>query len=408
MKEGEAMQYRKVKVTGDQVSILGYGGMRFPVIAGKIDEEKTTALLKKAISAGINYIDTAYFYHGGQSEAFLGKFLSSGYRDQVKIATKMPPWSVNKKSDLSVIFEDQRRKLKVDMIDYYLLHALNRETWAKFNTFDTLTFLTTLKKEHKIGHVGFSFHGDRALFKEIIDAYPWDFCQIQYNLLDDLNQAGKAGLEYAASKGIAVFVMEPLRGGSLAKNLPKQVLEAYHASDVERSPAEWALRWIWNHPGVTMVLSGMTEEQHLQDNLVYAQRSGADIMNLEELQTISRVKAIYQSLQKVPCTGCQYCMPCPFGVDIPRCFDLYNSIFLLNQKNMKGFYWLQLGGANGTPSYASLCRNCGKCLEHCPQSIDIPQKLLEVKAYMETPLMKPAIAGTKLLLKVQKLFARPQ
>ncbi|MBF4693862.1 aldo/keto reductase [Fusibacter ferrireducens] len=402
------MQYREVQSTGDQVSILGYGGMRFPVVAGKIDEEKATEFLKKAIEAGVNYIDTAYFYHGGQSEIFLGKFLSSGYREQVKIATKMPPWSVQRASDLSKIFEDQRRKLKVDCIDYYLLHALNRETWTKFNSMNALTFLKTLKSERKIDHVGFSFHGDRTLFKEIIDAYPWDFCQIQYNLLDDLNQAGKAGLEYAASKGIAVFVMEPLRGGSLVKNLPEKVLEAYRAFDDTRSPAEWALRWIWNHPGVTMVLSGMTEQQHLQDNLLYAERSGIQIMSREELRIISDVKAVYHKLQKIPCTGCQYCMPCPFGVDIPRCFDLYNSVFLLNQKKMKGFYWLQLGGANGAPSYASLCKNCGKCLEHCPQSIQIPQRLIEVKTYMETPLMKPAIAGTQILLKVQKLFARPK
>lgn len=401
------MQYREVKSTHEKVSILGYGGMRFPLIAGKIDEQKATAQLKRAIEQGVNYIDTAYFYHGGQSEAFLGKFLSTGYRDKVKIATKMPPWSVNNKGDMTLIFEDQRRKLKVDTIDYYLLHALNRETWHKFKTLDALTFLTDLKASGKIKNVGFSFHGDRMLFKDIIDAYPWDFCQIQYNFLDDLNQAGREGLEYAASKEIAVFVMEPLRGGSLVRNIPEQVMRQYEAYSLERTPVEWALRWIWNQPGVTMILSGMTEDQHLEDNLIYANRSGINIMSDEELKVIDRVKQVYHDLLKVPCTGCQYCMPCPFGVDIPRCFDLYNSKFLLNQKNMKGFYWLQLGGANGQPSYASLCKRCGKCLDHCPQSIDIPKRLDEVKAYMESPLMKPAIASIKLLLKIQKFFAKP-
>ncbi len=400
------MKYRTVLRSGEKVSVLGYGGMRFPVKAGIIDEEKAKAQLRSAIDRGVNYIDTAYFYHGGQSESFIGRALKDGYRERVNLATKMPPWSVHKESDLELIFEDQRRKLMVDDIDFYLLHAVNRESWEKFQAVNALDFLTGLKASGKIRHVGFSFHGDRALFKEVIDAYPWDFCQIQYNILDDMNQAGTEGLKYAASKEIAVFVMEPLRGGNLVRKIPQEVLKIYDDMMPHRKPVEWALQWIWNQPEVTMILSGMTEDEHLDENILYADRSGVDSLSEMHLEALHRVKETYQSLLKVPCTGCQYCMPCPFGVDIPRCFDLYNSIFLLNQKNMKGFYWLQLGGANGAPSYASLCKECGKCVKLCPQGIAIPEELRIVRDYMETPLMKPAIAGSKLILGIQKKFAR--
>ncbi|MCD4712246.1 MAG: aldo/keto reductase [Clostridiales bacterium] len=384
------MQYRKVEKSGDRISILGYGGMRFPTKGGLIDEEKARTQLRHAIDQGVNYIDTAYFYHGGQSETFIGKALKDGYMDKVHIATKMPPWLVNSTLDMDRIIETQLNRLQVETIDYYLLHALNRENWEKFLSLDILNYLTALKASGKIRNVGFSFHGDRENFVEVIDAYDWDFCQIQYNILDENTQAGRFGLEYAAEKGIAVFIMEPLRGGTLAQKLPKQVKILYDDFHIKRTPAEWALKWIWNQPGVTMVLSGMTEDQHIEDNIAYAKDMLPNQFSTEENALIQEAKNIYLNLQRVPCTGCQYCMPCPFGVDIPRCFDLYNSKYLLNQKTGT-FYWMQLGGMNGKPSHASLCTKCGACLEHCPQSIDIPSRLVDVADDMENFLMKPTM-----------------
>ena len=385
---GEHMQYRIVQKSGDKISILGYGGMRFPTKGGLIDEDKACRQLRHAIDQGVNYIDTAYFYHGGQSETFIGKALKDGYREKVHIATKMPPWLVNSVQDMDRIIETQLKRLQVTTIDYYLLHALNRENWEKFLSLDILNYLTALKASGKVKNVGFSFHGDRENFKEIIDSYDWDFCQIQYNILDENTQAGRFGLEYAAEKGIAVFIMEPLRGGTLAQKLPNQVKALYDDFSIKRTPAEWALKWIWNQPGVTMVLSGMTEDQHIEDNIAFAKDMLPNQFSESENALIHEAKNIYLNLQRVPCTGCQYCMPCPFGVDIPRCFDLYNSKYLLNQKT-GAFYWMQLGGMNGKPSYASLCTKCGVCLEHCPQSIDIPSRLVEVASDMENFLMKP-------------------
>lgn len=385
------MEYRKVKATGDEVSILGFGGMRFPTTSsGKIDEGKATELLITAINEGVNYIDTAYFYHGGQSESFIGRFLSQGYKDRVKVATKMPPWLVHTTKDYDLIFNEQLNRLQTEVIDYYLLHALNRENWEKFLKLDVFAFLNRIKETGQAKNIGFSFHGDRDLFKEIIDAYPWDFCQIQYNILDAFNQAGVEGLNYAAARDIAVFVMEPLRGGTLVNRLPKQVLETYESAVPGRKPAEWALKWIWDQAAVTMVLSGMSEMAHVTDNLAFAQHMKPGSMPESERQVVESVKGIYLALQRVPCTGCQYCLPCPFGVDIPRCFDLYNSKFLLGQK-VGTFYWMQLGGMNGIPSHASLCRNCGKCLEHCPQSINIPHELKAVTKDLEGPFMKPVM-----------------
>lgn len=382
------MKYREVNKSGDTLSILGYGGMRFPTKAGLIDEEKAMRQLRGAIDEGVNYVDTAYFYHGGQSETFIGKALKDGYREKVHIATKMPPWLVNSQADMDNIFETQLKRLDVDTIDYYLLHALNKENWEKFLKLDVLSFLDQLKATGKIRNVGFSFHGDRENFVEIIDAYNWDFCQIQYNFLDINNQAGTFGLKYAAEKDIAVIVMEPLRGGTLVSKLPREIQTLYADQQVNRTPAEWALKWIWNHPEVTCVLSGMNVDEHIEANIRYASEVDPNQFTEAESNTIDQAREIYLSLQKVPCTGCQYCMPCPFGVDIPRCFDLYNSKHLLKQKTGT-FYWMQLGGMNGKPSHASLCLSCGKCLEHCPQSIAIPTELKAVAKDMENVFMKP-------------------
>lgn len=402
------MKYRQIK-KGENVSlsILGYGGMRFPTVAGKIDEEKAGALLKEAIDNGVNYIDTAYFYHGGQSEGFIGKFLEeTGLRSRVYVATKLPPWLVSQPEDMARIFEVQQKRLRVSCIDFYLLHALNRENWDKFLKMGALDFLKALKEEGKVKHLGFSFHGDREVFKEIVDAFPWDFCQIQYNILDVYNQAGRSGAVYAAEKGLAVFVMEPLRGGTLVRNIPAAIEKRLAEHEPARSLAEWSFRWIWNQPEITMVLSGMTEEAHLHNNLHYADSADAGALSRESLAMIDEIRALYLSLQKVPCTGCQYCMPCPYGVDIPRCFELYNSKYLLNQR-VRTFYWMQLGGINGNASYASLCRHCGKCMTHCPQKIQIPVELEKVAKDMEGPLFKPTMwLGKRVMKGVNAILRR--
>ncbi len=390
------------KPNADLISVLGYGAMRFPTNLGIIDEQKATKQLRYAIDSGLNYIDTAYFYHGGQSEKFLGKALKDGYREKVLIATKMPPWLVSKPEDLERIFSNQLKNLQTEVIDYYLLHALNHENWNKFKQLDVLAFLEEKRAKGHIRHIGFSFHGDRVLFKEIVDDYKWDFCQIQYNFLDEYVQAGKEGLEYAFNKGLGVFVMEPLRGGTLAKRQPKGVQKLYSEYKVQRSPAEWALRWVWEHPQVTMLLSGMTEDEHVFQNIALASQQSETWLTQEEKKLMLSVQSIYKEGQKVPCTACQYCMPCPVAVDIPRCFELYNAKYLLEQP-VKAFYWIQLGGVNGKPQHASLCIDCGKCVKLCPQSIAIPQVLKAVAKDLEGPIMRPTI---KMLRAVSKPFSK--
>lgn len=398
------MLYRPLhpeRTNSDQISILGYGAMRLPTKGGLIDETKAKAQLRFAIDSGLNYIDTAYFYHGGQSERFLGRALQDGYREKVYIATKMPPWLVKTPGDLRRIFDQQLKNLQTPYIDYYLLHALNRENWDKFKQLDALNFLEDLKRRGMIRHIGFSFHGDRALFKEIIDAFDWDFCQIQFNLLDENVQAGREGLRYAYSKGIGVFVMEPLRGGTLANQLPIKVRELYDNAPRKLSPAQWALSWVWHHPEVTMLLSGMTEDFHIEENLDLTHLIAKVPLNTSELDMLERVKEVYKSGQRVPCTACQYCMPCPFGVDIPRAFELYNAKYLLHQ-SVRTFYWMQLGGVNGKAQYASLCTACGHCVSKCPQSIAIPDRLKEVARAIEGPFMKPILGIIKTFLKLSR------
>jgi len=354
--------------------------MRLPTKRGSIDEERATRQIRDAIDNGVNYIDTAAPYHGGESERFLGRALRDGYREKVKLATKLPPWSVKTREDMDRILDIQLKKLKTDHIDYYLLHSLEANHWKRLQDLGVLEFLESAKAAGKIRNCGFSFHGDRKTFREIIDAYPWVFCQIQYNFLDENTQAGTEGLRYAASKNIAVIVMEPLRGGMLARKLPEEVDRIYQDATPKRSAAAWALRWVWNHPEVTVVLSGMNDENHIAENIKTCENALPGSMTPAELATMEKVAGTYKKLMKVGCTGCAYCMPCPFGVNIPQCFYLYNDYFMGSNRLMtRGFYGMMLmGGGGGIPAHAALCKNCGKCMKICPQHIAIPEELKKV------------------------------
>lgn len=387
------MLYRKMEKTKDKLSILGYGCMRFPHKNGKIDEERTEKQIIQAINQGVNYFDTAYIYHGGRSESILGNILAKGYRDRVRIATKLPPYMVNSLKDMETILENQLKKLRTDRIDYYLIHAINDlNGWNRLKHLGIVDFIDNAKKNGKIINFGFSFHGDKEEFKALIDDYPWDFCQIQYNYLDEYFQAGKEGLEYAALKGLGVIVMEPLRGGSLVGRMPVEIQKIWEAAEIKRTPVDWALRWLWNHPAVTVVLSGMNEEEHIEENSRIASEVHPDTLTAEELALYDKVKKEYGRLMKVGCTGCGYCMPCPAGVDIPFCFSYYNSRHLFKQKHAKWQY-IAFAGAltGGKPTYASLCKDCGKCEKVCPQHIPIRKKLREVTADMEVPALRPAL-----------------
>jgi uncharacterized protein len=390
------MQYRTVPKNGDKLSALGFGAMRLPTRRMSIDEERATKQIRSAIDAGVNYIDTAVPYHGGESERFLGRCLQDGYREKVKIATKLPPQNVNTREDMDRILGIQLRKLKTDHIDYYLLHGIEGTQWKRLYDLGVLDFLDKAKADGRIKNAGFSFHGDRKAFKEIIDAYDWTFCQIQYNYLDETNQAGTEGLQYAARKNIAIMVMEPLRGGMLAGKLPAAVQQIFDRAPVKRTPAEWALRWVWNHPEVTVVLSGMNDETHIAENLRVCQTAFPNAMSEAELATVADVVSTYRGLVPVGCTGCAYCMPCPFGVNIPMCFSLYNDYHIgANSIMTRGMYGAMLmGGVMPGKADASLCRQCGKCAKACPQHIAIPDELAKVNRTLgglRTKLMMPIV-----------------
>lgn len=379
------MLYRTVPKTGDELSILGFGYMRLPLKkGGSVDEERAIRQLRYAIDKGVNYVDTAPAYHFGKSEKILARALADGYREKVRIATKLPPWSVHKRGDMNRILSSQLVTLNTDHIDYYLLHSLTKASWDQLKKLGVREFLDDAKNDGQIKNAGFSFHGDTATLKEIVDSYDWDFCQIQYNYLDEHNQAGTEGLAYAAQKRIAVVIMEPLRGGNLAGNVPHPIKKIWDESPVRRSPAEWALRWVWNHPEVTIVLSGMNDESHIEENLKIASEALPNSLSLTELAIISRVRDTYQHLMKISCTGCGYCMPCPAGVDIPGCFSLYNAHHLFpHDRSAKFHYMGRHGGLLSGVSYAGLCRQCGKCTTSCPQNLPIPDHLRKVSKEME-------------------------
>jgi uncharacterized protein len=390
------MLYRKMPKNGDMLSTLGFGCMRLPMESGKIDEDRAIRQIRYAIDNGVNYVDTAWPYHGGASEPLLGRALKDGYRDRVKVATKLPSWMIERREDMDRYLAAQLQRLDSGRIDYYLLHALNGASWDRLEELGVGDFLHRAIEDGRIVNAGFSFHGLAEDFSRIVDAFPWTFCQIQYNFLDQKNQAGTAGLKYAAAKNLGVIVMEPLRGGNLGLATPPPAVEAiWKQASTSRTPVEWALRWVWNHPEVTVVLSGMNEEAHIEENLSIADSAAADTLTGEELALVERAGRKYQELMKVGCTGCGYCMPCPSDVWIPGCFETFNKMHMFGDiETVKFGYAIRMSGllADGKPKYASQCVQCGECLDKCPQHIPIPDLLTEVAAEMEGPEMENRLA----------------
>jgi uncharacterized protein len=382
------MQYRVMPKNGDRLSALGFGCMRLPEKDGAIDEARAMRQVRYAIDHGVNYIDTAWPHHGGESEPFVGRALGDGYREKVKLATKLPSWMVKSREDMDTFLNAQLEKLRTERIDYYLVHCLVGDVWDAITALGITAFLDAAKADGRIVNVGFSFHGAPDDFTRIVDAYAWDFCQIQYNYLDEENQAGTKGLAYAAAKGLGVIVMEPLLGGKLASPVPAEVEAIWDEAAVRRTPAEWALRWVWNRPEVTLVLSGMNKEAHIEENVRIAGEAEANSLTEAELELVGRVEQTYRRLMKASCTGCRYCIPCPAGVAIPVCFELYNTMHMFGSADEARFmYAVRLCGAitGGEPAYASQCVGCGLCLEKCPQHLAIPDLLASVVADLEGP-----------------------
>jgi len=378
------MHYRQFGNLDFKASILGFGCMRLPVLDGdssRINESEAISMIRHAIDNGVNYIDTAYPYHQGQSEPLVGKALQNGYRDKVKLATKLPVSRCQSYEDFDRFLNEQLEKLATDHIDFYLLHGLSKNTWEKAKKLGIELFLEKALADGRIHYAGFSFHDEFAVFKEIVDAYPWTFCQIQYNYMDTEFQAGAQGLNYAAEKGLAVVVMEPIKGGKLAKKPPQSIVDLWAQSTLKRTPAEWALRWVWNHPEVTLLLSGMSTRDQVEENLRFASLAEPNSFSADELLLIEKVKEQYISLTKVDCTTCGYCQPCPSGVNIPRNFSLYNDANIYDDFASSRFAYNTFFTAENR---ASACTECGICEEACPQQINIREHLKEIQRVFGT------------------------
>ena len=376
------MKYRKMKNSGDELSVLGFGCMRFPVDKNnKIARAEAEKMLLYAIENGVNYIDTAYPYHGGESELFVGELLKKhNLRDKIKLATKLPSWLIHSKEDMYKYFDEQCKKLQTNYFDYYLIHALNKKYWENYLENDLFGFIEDMLKSGKVKNIGFSFHDDLRTFKKIVDAYDWSFCQIQYNYLDDKYQAGEEGYSYAIDKGLDVIIMEPLRGGKLVNDIPPKVMDIWDKAECKRSPVQWALQWLWDKPGVKVVLSGMSDFSQVEENLKYADESAVDLLTESELAIINEVKTFYKERMQVNCTTCGYCMPCPVGVNIPACFAHYNNAYIFDDiEGSKRMYNMFLGNIQK----ASACAECGRCETLCPQNIEIMEHLKKIKEIFE-------------------------
>jgi uncharacterized protein len=371
------MKYRPFGKLDWQASALGFGCMRLPVINGEngaIDEPEAIRMIRHAIDNGVTYLDTAYGYHRTNSERLVGKALLDGYRSKVALATKMPCWLVKEAADFDKLLDEQLGKTQTDHIDFYLLHALDASRWQQMRDLGVREWLLKARASGRIRHLGFSFHDKLDVFKGIIDDFEsWEFCQIQYNYMDIENQAGTAGLQYAAARGMGVIAMEPLLGGRLV-NPPDAVKAIWDEAPVKRSPADWALQWLWNQPEISVVLSGMSTMTQVEENLVSAEHSSIHSLSAAELAVVEQVRARTAELCEIPCTHCDYCQPCPNQVNIPRVFELYNQAGMYNiLEHAKREYERM-----PMETRADMCVSCDECLEKCPQHIPISTWLPKV------------------------------
>jgi hypothetical protein len=396
------MQYRPIPKTGEEISPLGFGAMRLPQKNGRIDRDKASELIYHAIDSGINFIDTAYLY--GDSESFLGEVLQGEYRDKVKLCTKLPAINVRKYEDMEDILSEQLNRLQRDSIDYYLIHAVDLKAMNRLIKRDLFKFISKVKSEGKIRHVGFSYHGPKEEFPLLIDAYDWDVVMVQYNYFDENVQASMEGIEYAASKGMGILVMEPLKGGILAGKMPKDAEEIFKKANPNKSTAQWALEWVLNNRNVTCVLSGMNTFEQLDENLESANCITPLSMSLEDMQTVELVKRVMRDSLKINCSTCGYCMPCPQGVNIPECMKIYNEKYLFGHKGLFNQslidYYQYVGGIMGSTGNAGKCNGCGRCIRKCPQKLDIIAELDRVKREFEMP-------GSKYILWLVKHIGFP-
>ena len=377
------MNYRTIEKTGDKVSLLGFGAMRLPVINddnSKVDEAEAIRMIRTAIDRGVNYVDTAYVYHDGFSEVAVGKALKDGYREKVFLADKLPIWLARTEEDINKLFETQRRRLETDCIDMYLIHSLSADSWKHTKKLNTLTHLEKLKAEGKIKYIGFSFHDDFDAFQEILESYPWDFCQIQLNYMDADFQAGVKGLKLAASKGIPVMIMEPLKGGKLTDVLPQSIKNYWAGAPVKRTPAEWALRWVADFPEVLTILSGMSVMGQVEENIRILNDAEPNSLTDKEQEIIKRVADEYNKLIPYSCTACRYCMPCPANINIPNIIERYNDyhVYEGNEKIKMDFnLWVPVKGR------PSVCKVCRACEEHCPQHLPVSDIMGKAKEIFE-------------------------
>lgn len=391
------MNYRSDKYN-NLLSVLGFGCMRFPTKAGKIDFDETEREILAAIDGGVNYFDTAYIYPG--SEAVLGEILEKNrLRDKVNIATKLPHYLIKNENSLDKLFDEELKRLRTDHIDYYFMHMLTDiDAWKRLIELGIIPWLENKKKIGAIKQVGFSYHGNTDMFIKLIDAYDWDFCMIQYNYMDEHSQAGRRGLMYANQKGLPVMIMEPLRGGRLVNRIPEEAKKIFNAYEKQYTPAQWAFKWLWNQPQVTVVLSGMNSMEMLRDNIRTAESSTAGELSEKDEEMLKSVLKAINDKMKVGCTGCGYCMPCPKNVDIPGTFAHYN------RKYAEGWFpamkeHVMCTALRKTPTSASNCIGCGKCEKHCPQGIPIREMLKAAQKELETPVYRIVKKAAPLFVK---------
>jgi len=386
------MEYRKLEKTGDQLSLLGYGCMRFPRKNGQIDVKKAEQQVYEAIEKGVNYFDTAYNYPG--SEETLGKILKKEDRKKVKIATKIALPSVKSREDIDKLFEKQLKRLQTDYVDYFLIHNLGSiGEWEEYKQLGILNFIKQEQKNGRIINFGFSFHGNIVNFKKIVDDYNWDCAMIQYNYLDDKYQAGKEGLDYAASKGLGIIIMEPLKGGLLVDKLPNEAKEIINNYEVKKSPGAWGLSFVGDNPNVNVILSGMNDEKIIEENLNLFKEFKANSLTDNDKNMLNSVKEEINKAMAVSCTNCGYCIPCPQKIDIPMCFSFYNDKVMFGTINSRAMYLFN----TFKNASASACTKCGTCEKKCPQNIPIMEELENVDKQMDNFFLR--IIG-KLVMKI--------